>query len=396
VDRHRFQLTANSGMFMPETFAPVRRPLDEASTLPGFCYTSREWYERELETIFLKEWLCVGRAEQLASAGDYFAVNVVGEPIVVVRDQEGQLRAHSAVCRHRGTELVTGEGKARAFVCPYHSWTYALDGRLLGTPGIPAPMDAAKGFCTDDFGLIPIRLETWGGFLFVNLDPDARPLLSCLGDMPERFEPYHLETMRQMRRWAFEAPFNWKIYVENARESYHQDTVHRKQYTATKRPARWIVEPTGDAYVAMYSSESLWIPETPIFEPIPGLPEKERRGTYLVLLYPAFLLALSPTHMGYMQVYPDGPAATRVVLHVCFPGSVAARADLEEMAEPLYAAVDGFAPEDLDVCPRAQRGLGSRLYRGGRFAPVAEPLVHRFANYVVDRVVPAAPARATG
>ena len=136
----------------------------------------------------------------------------------------------------------------------------------------------------------------------------------------------------------------------------------------------------------MYSSESLWIPETPIFEPIPGLSDKERRGTYLVLLYPMFLLALSPTHMGYMQLYPDGPAATRVVLHVCFPRSVMERANFERLAAPLYTAVDGFAPEDLDVCPRAQRGLGSRFYHGGRFAPTAEPLVHRFANYVIDRV----------
>src|SRR5262245_61517314 len=128
-------------IFAPDHYSAVRRPLEQASPLPSWCYASDEWHAREIEAIFRREWLCVGRAEQIPNPGDFFTHTLIEQPLIVVRDNKGEIRVHSAVCRHRGAIVTEGEGRCRAFVCPYHSWTYALSGELLLTPGNPPPMD---------------------------------------------------------------------------------------------------------------------------------------------------------------------------------------------------------------------------------------------------------------
>jgi len=167
-------------MFAKENFVETRRPTLEASTLPGACYTAEAWYRAEVERIFLREWLLVGRAEQIPDPGDYMTEAIVGETVLLVRGRDALIRAFSPSCRHRGTKIVSGHGNCRAFVCPYHRWTYALDGELVGTPD----MDPPKNFDKSKYGLLPIRLEIWEGFLFVNFDERARPLRDHLGDLP--------------------------------------------------------------------------------------------------------------------------------------------------------------------------------------------------------------------
>src|SRR5215213_7905598 len=171
-------------MFSPETYAATRLPLHKASPLPGWCYTSPEWHQKEVDTMFRKDWLCVGRAEQIPSTGDFFSIEVVGQPLIVVRDEMQQVRVHSALCRHRGAIITEGKGKCRAFVCPYHSWTYALGGKLMSTPGNPPPMAGVEGFRMADHNLTPIRSEQWGGFIFITFNEQAEPLLKWLGDLP--------------------------------------------------------------------------------------------------------------------------------------------------------------------------------------------------------------------
>ena len=144
-------------LFDPRSYVTTRLPVLEAETLPPVAYTLEEFYQREVERIFLKQWNFMGRADLIPNPGDYFAVELVGVPIIVVRDQSGQARAFANHCRHRGTALVTGEGTCKAFKCPYHSWVYGLDGRLLGTP----EMQQTLNFDPSRYGLIPVKLETW-------------------------------------------------------------------------------------------------------------------------------------------------------------------------------------------------------------------------------------------
>ena len=152
------------GLFDPARYAAVRRPLLEAETLPPWCYTSEAFYKREVERIFLKVWNFIGRADRIPNPGDYFAFEFVGVPVVVVRDKQGVIRAFVNSCTHRGTKIMGGDGSCAALRCPYHSWTFALDGRLMGAP----EMDDTVGFDKADYHLRPIRIDIWDGFLFIN------------------------------------------------------------------------------------------------------------------------------------------------------------------------------------------------------------------------------------
>jgi choline monooxygenase len=228
-------------MFAKEHYMNVRRPLQQASTLPGWCYVSPDWYQREVETIFSKDWLCVGRVEQIPKPGDFFSIEVVGQPLIVVRDEAGQVRVHSAVCRHRGAVITENAGHCRAFVCPYHNWTYSLSGKLVSTPGQPNPMAGVEGFSCADYGLTSIRAETWAGFVFINFDEKAPSLVSWLSDLPDFLAEYGLENMVWQHCDVYDIDCNWKVWLENALEPYHANFVHRKHM---EQPQTWTYERT--------------------------------------------------------------------------------------------------------------------------------------------------------
>ena len=211
----------------------TRQPLSQARHMPAHFYTSPEIYEREKERIFQKEWLCMGRVEELDQPGSYLTFRVAGEPIVICKDRQGEIRAFSNVCRHRGTQIAFGEpdngtpfgkGCDKALSCPYHGWTYDMDGRLLNAPH-SAEMD---GFDTKDFGLIPLRIDTWAGFLFINFDPAARGLMDVLNEMdfPRTYQPYRYEDFRLASKFSFELDCNWKFVNENLTDIYHIAVLH--------------------------------------------------------------------------------------------------------------------------------------------------------------------------
>jgi choline monooxygenase len=372
-------------LFVDSAFALTRQPVQWASTMPNWCYTSPVWYEREIDRIFFREWLCVGRAEDIPKPGDYFTAEIVGEPLVIVRDQQGTIHAHSAVCRHRGTVVVNGSGNCKAFQCPYHNWTYALSGELVGTPGRSRPMRDVEDFDRSQYGLIGVRLEQWGGFLFVNFHADAPPLSRWLGDLPERVRNYGFENMTVTQRSVYWADCNWKVYVENANEGYHVATVHRSMDDPT-RPRQWSFEEPRGPYEAQYVVNSIsalgGLPE------IDGLSEKERAGTYFIWVHPTLFLILAPTYLRYRLHFPEGPERVRLVEAWCFPRStVESSAFADQVGPAYYERYAQINIEDVELAPQVQRGLQARLYRRGRYACPDETVVHRCVNYVIDRVV---------
>jgi choline monooxygenase len=373
-----------NGMFSSETYAATRRPLQQASALPGWCYASPEWYARELDTLFRRDWLCAGRVEQIPRAGDFFSIELVGHPLIVVRDDAGEVRVHSAICRHRGAVVTEGQGRCRAFVCPYHSWTYALDGKLVGTPGSPPPMAGAEGFERAQYGLTPIRAETWGGFIFVTFNPGAQALREWLGDLPAFLADYDLENMQWTHKDVYDVECNWKVWLENAFENYHAMTIHRK-HMDPNNPQNWQFERTRGPWEAMYSKRSIVAYSG--LPPIPGLDEKKASGLFHIWVQPSVQIILTSSYMKFRQYLPQGPEKLRLYENWAFPRSTVALPEFGQLVGPAYyEKYSQIVKEDLQINPVVQKGMRSGAYRPGRYS-TEEYIVHRIANRVLDRVI---------
>ena len=365
-------------------YATTRRPVLEAETLPPTAYTDPAFYERELERIFRREWMFIGRADVIPRPGDYFTLQCAGVAMIVVRGPDDQVRAFANACRHRGSLIVEGEGRARAFRCPYHSWTYGLDGRLLSA----SEMQNTHGFDAAHYGLIPIRLQVWNGFLFVDLSGRQAPIAEYFGDLGDKLASYRLSDMVCVRRRAFEVRCNWKLFVENAMEELHIATVHRKtiqRYAPTDTHAP---EPAHGQYCALYSRHegSMALLKGDQGLPrIPTLEGKAAQGTYFIMLYPMTMLACTVDCMWYLELRPHGPDLTTLVHGGCFPRTSVERPDFEEVAARYYRRWDTTIAEDIVASEWQQRGLSSPLASRGRFS-FRESLVHEIDNWVLDRV----------
>lgn len=387
----------NGSIFSHANYQDTRLPIENAKTLPAEVYTSKEWYDREIETIFMKSWLLATREEEIPNPGDYTRVDLVGIPIIIVRDREGTIRALSATCRHRGSELASGKGNCRSLVCPYHAWSYSLSGELLSAPS----MKDAVGFEKSNYNLPVIRSETWGGFVFINFDDAAETLLESLGDLPSRFASYDFANMKVTKKWENRFNANWKVWVENSREGYHVGTVHRgslntyypgakvKKFNAMGVPGVYEINTSNN-------ENGLYVPRNKTLPFVEGLSKEDTESTHFVIHYPHLLLNVPPDRITFHQYFPEGPEWTRIVTWCCFPQSTIDREDFEKEAEEkYYPPMELFIKEDKDICEVVQRGLVSRFMSPGRFSPDQEKTVHEFAGYVLDHVLGPAPEKAS-
>ena len=285
-----------------ELLAAAARPLEDARAMPPSVYTSPGFLQREIETIFSREWLCVGRSSGLANPGDYVTCDLAGQPVVVLRDREGQIRAFSNVCLHRMSTLLEGSGNARVIVCPYHAWTYGLDGKLRGAPF----MAQTTGFCKHDYALPEIRCEEWLGWIYITLDRDRPAVASELGALERMIAPYRMENYVECFRETHVWDTNWKVLAENFMESYHlpvchADTVggHSKLEEMECPPGlrafnyHWITKEAslaiGNAHPSNTRLEGHW-----------------RKTTALLTLYPSHLITLTPGYFWYLSLHPKG------------------------------------------------------------------------------------------
>lgn len=375
---------STKSIFSPEHYKDTRKPLHEASTLPGWCYVDNEWYEREVEMLFKKNWICVGRVEQVPKAGNYYSIEIVGQPLIVICDENQQVKVHSALCRHRGAIITEGAGHCRALVCPYHSWTYSPSGKLLNTPGNPPPMAGVSGFNMADHNLISFRTELWGGFIFVNFDKNAEPLLSWLGDLPEFLSSYQLENMQWTNRDMYEVDCNWKIWLENAFENYHVPSIHRDHYDPAN-PSNWIFEETKGPWEAMFSKRSIvaysGLPD------VPGIDEKKAQGLFHIWIEPSLQIILTANYMKFRQYLPEGPEKLRLYENWTFPKSTVEMPNFNDIVgADYYEKYSQIIREDLGINPNVQKSMRSGSYRPGRYS-LEEFIVHRIANRVLDKVV---------
>jgi len=358
-------------------------------TLPRDAYLAPEHFAREKEWIFCREWVCVGREDELAAPGDYVVKDVTGESILIVRTQEGGLRAHYNVCRHRGSQLVPDCGAghfAGGIRCPYHSWTYTLEGELRTAPFL----EESDGLARSELSLHPVGVDTWGGFVFLQLTPDeaearGRTLAAQLGAVPERLRRYPLAELRVARRITYEVQANWKVMLENYNECYHCGPVH---------PELCRLVP---AFKQRGGSELDWERGIPHREgawtftasgttnrlPFEGLDEDERIRHKGELVYPNFLLSLSAEHVAAFLVFPHGPDRTTIVNEFLFHPSEMAKADFDPVdAVEFWDLVNR---QDWAICESVQRGMSSRVFRSGYYAPMESSSLD-IRRYIAERL----------
>jgi Rieske 2Fe-2S family protein len=376
-------------------------------SLPRAAYVADEHFQLERERIFFREWFCVGREEQLPQPGDYLHADVAGERILVVRTRAGELRAHYDVCRHRGSRLAldspapaSGDnagpsGRFKGVIrCPYHSWTYELDGRVRNAPflGEREDFDAAS------FGLHPVELDSWGGWLFVRLagydadrSPDAAPatpapaLLEQLGPIPGRLTRYPLAELRAARRIVYEVEANWKVILENYNECYHCAGVH---------PELCKIVP---AFRKHFGSDLNWEDGVPQADgtftftltgksdraPFPGLSPEEQERHKGELAYPNLMISLSADHVAAFTLLPRAPGRTTIVCDWLFHPTEIARTSFDPSdAVEFWDLVNR---QDWVVCESVQSGMTSRVFDAGWYAPM-EDMSLDIRRYVRERL----------
>ena len=372
-------------LFDSNLYRQVRLPLREAQTLPPECYSSVAFYEREVREIFMRKWNLVGRIDYLPRPGNYLTHEVAGVRFFIINGDDGVLRAFANTCRHRGAQLLDGEGVCERIVCPYHSWAYSNEGALTHANG----MEEAVNFDAGAYGLTEIRLSTWAGFVFVNFDDNADDLSSYIGDLDRYTHSYHLEDMITVKRMEFSIHTNWKSYVENSMESFHHPSVHKDSVYNPKVKKRTVVGDPGH-YVLVQSDAGgttrAVLNGTSGFPAISTLEGAASLGAQYLLIYPCTMLGCDVDSMWFKQMVPDGPDRIRNIVAICFPKETVERSDFDQVVARYYERFDKVISEDNMIAETQYNGLRSPLARPGRFSH-REPLVHIIDNWVLDQVL---------
>lgn len=363
----------------------VRKPFAEASTLPPVCYANQAVFQWELESLFRKSWIGIGRSDRWRAPGDYTAMDVAGVPIIVLRDNDGDLCAYANTCRHRGAKLLDGEGNCRTIRCPFHRWTYALDGRLLMAPR----MDETENFQLEQHGLIALRVDSNAGFAFVCFDDAVEPLSDWLGEFSRLHTPWPLADMVSTRRREFEVACNWKSFLEVFNEYYHLPYVHATSFGDLYDPPDEADDVRGNfaSQFGTTQGTGALLQQTQAYSlpMIEGLSGRNRQGTRYTWMFPNMTFAAGTESVWVYETYPIAPNRTRVGMTACFPAETAARDDFDEQAQHYYERLDAAIDEDIPVLENQQIGLNSPLARQGRFSSL-EPSVASFARWYAERV----------
>jgi Rieske 2Fe-2S family protein len=351
-----------------------RRLLDESAswrpkpTLAGREYWDESVWQDERERIWHATWIAVGRAEEVPDTGSFRTFDVAGESVFVTRNASGELRGFYNVCAHRGTRFLDeGAGTVRkVFKCPYHGWTYDLDGRLVGTPNV----DEDEYFDRAEHPLFPIHVDTYAGFLFVNLSA-ARPMplvefLTSGAETMTAFERFGMADLRIGHRIVYEVRANWKILVENYNECLHCPTIHPElvQVVPLFRFGEvWDEDVRDDGLQMMPGATSFNPTGVSTLPRFPGILEEDVNRYYGIYQFPNIALDMHPDCVQYYILVPRGPRHTTVVSDYLFlPETIA---DRDVSTEPVVAFWDLISNQDWAVCERAQVGVQSRAYRSG-------------------------------
>lgn len=368
--------------------APLER------SLPGSAYLTAEAFAADKAAIFDREWVCVGRDEQLPERGDHLVVEVLGESILLIRGADDAIHGHYNLCRHRGARLCDPGNDAKWHVtldagvagrtlirCPYHGWAYGLDGRLLAAP----QLQDAPGFDKSAHGLHPVGVASWGGFVFVNLTPETAPDFEpALGLAPRRLANYPLHELHASKVISYDLAANWKLILENYNECYHCPGVHPQLCEVV--PAfqeRGGIDLDWAAGVPHRDGATTYTTSgTTSRAPFPGLSEDEKVRHKGELVYPNVMLSVAMDHVAAFLLWPLAVDRTRVECRFLFHPDEIAKPDFDPAdAVDFWDLVNR---QDWAVCERVQSGIGARVHERGYYSPLEDYSLD-IRRYVADR-----------
>jgi len=346
-----------------------RSGIRDGRALSADCYRDPEIFELELERVLRPAWTPIARWDALPNAGDYSTVDLHGEPLVIVRGEDNELRVLSNVCRHRAHTVASESGNAKSLVCPYHRWTYGLDGKLRGAP----LMEETKGFDRSRCALPELRTESWQGFLMVSLESDPKPFASELTGLDARLGSIPLDEMVTFAVLDFDSPWNWKVMVDNFMESYHHLGIHSNTLQKTN--------PAKDTYPAE-PAEAAEISRPYAVLENPGIDDS---GSFVVAqVFPTLLFSVveeGPVAVWYeMQI--DRHDHFHLRIHALAPREIA---ESEEAVATLSDTFLNIHLEDIPACEAVQRGIKSRLWKPGPLNS-REGCLRQFHTYLADRM----------
>jgi len=358
---------------MPATqtnVAPAFRKTTEtftagAKSLAQRYFISPEIFAQEQEKIFSRQWVLVGHQSQIAKGGDYFAADVAGESLIVVRDRRSMIRGFYNVCRHRGTRLQEDQsGHVSSIQCPYHAWTYGLDGRLLGAPH----MDGVPGFDKADYALHPVNLALWEGFIFVTLSDSPAPLDKWFAPLNGKFSHWNMSILQPAKRIEYDVRANWKLMFENYSECYHCPGVHPQlqkvsPYDSAENDLRQ--GPFLGGFMKINPGKSLTMSGNACAAFVGKIENLQQVFYYSI--FPNMLLSLHPEYVMLHQLRPLSPDRTLILCDWFFHPEAFEREDFKP--EDAIEFWDITNKQDWHVCELSQQGIASRAYEPGPYSP---------------------------
>jgi choline monooxygenase len=352
----------------------INPDISRAFSLPARYYHDPSIFNLEKSKIFARTWQVVGHRHQLAKPGDFFTIEILGEPLLLVRGKHGELRGFYNICRHRAGPPAEGCGSRKVFRCGYHGWTYGLDGKLIGTP----EFENVQEFDREQFALTPVRAEEWFNLIFVNFDPEAESLLTSLAQLPQQAEKIDFQNMKLFERRIYEMKCNWKTYVDNYLEGYHLPTVHpglnrELDYNAYRVEAH-------ERHVRQFS-------------PIRGMQAgdatprryqdgKEERTTDYFWIFPNWMLNCYPDNVSLNIVLPLALERSLAIFEWYLP---AQNPDTQTGKDAVNFSHQ-IQIEDVAICEVVQKNLHSRSYDRGRYSVKQEKGVHAFHRMYEERM----------
>jgi len=375
----------NEGIVNSEPFKNAllncQRPTEDASSLPSACYHSDEVLQSEINTLFYKGWLGLGRTDRFKESGQYETMDIADVSVILIRDKDANLRAFNNACQHRGSRLLEGDGKCRAIRCPFHCWNYSIDGQLVAAPH----MEKTKDFDFKTSGLLEFELKTHAGFIFVCFSATPPDFEKHIGNFDQMHSPWPIESLVSTRRIRFENDCNWKLFLDVFNEYYHLPYVHPDSINDVYK------EPdAGDKTIGAYASQFgetegtgglLTAEQSHALPPIPGLSGKASQGTRYTWVFPNMTFAASNEAMWIYEAYPLGPRRCAVYQTICFPQQSIDLENFETKVKHYYDRFDAAVGEDCVALKNQQLGLNSPFTLPGRYSVGMEPNVSAFASW---------------
>ncbi len=348
-----------------DEIARARLPLDQAWTLPPSAYVSPDIYELEVERILRRAWIPLARLDQVPEPGDYLSLDLMGQPVMVVRGTDGEVRVLSRICLHRAADLAPESGRRKLFTCPYHNWAYDTAGRLVRAP----LMEGAAGFEAQDCALPRLRSEVWEGFVLANLDPGAAALTPQIETYARHLEPYRLGDMVVARTLEYESGWNWKVLVENFMEAYHHIGVHSQTFEPIHPAARSEI-PDNDGPWSILHMPGVEGAEDGGPALIEGLTDAQKQALVAAVVFPHFMIATFASGATWYQVFPLGHDRVKLKIHLLVPKVALASPGAEEIVEGFAAMTALVHAEDIRANDLVWGGLTAPLTRQGRLSPL--------------------------